>query len=53
MFEPSLIPISCIILNVWMNAYMHGKEEKKEKMLYPGGGCGGTLIGASVVVHSK
>ena len=29
--DPSPTPISCIVLNVWMNAYMHKKEEREEK----------------------
>ena len=36
-----------------MNAYMHEKEERKEKMLPHGGGSGGGRIGASVVTQFK
>ena len=31
MLEPSPIPISCIVLNVWVNALMHEKKEREEK----------------------
>ena len=41
MLEPSPTLISCIVLNVWMNAYMHEKEEREGKILSQGGSIGG------------
>ena len=34
-----------------MNAYVHEKEEKEEKMLPQGGGSGGVQIGLSVATQ--
>ena len=48
MLEPSPTPILCIVLNVWMNAYMNEKEEREGKILPQGGGSGGGLTGPSV-----
>ena len=48
MVEPSPTPISCIVLNVWMNAYLHEKEEWEGKMIPQHGGAGGGQIGPSV-----
>ena len=53
MFEPSPTPITCIIINVWMNAYMHEKEEREGKMLPQGGGSGGGRIRPNVTTQSK
>ena len=38
---------------VWINAYMHEKEEREGKMLPQGDGSGGGRIGASVATQSK
>ena len=51
MLEPSPTPILCIVLNVWMNAYMHVKEEREGEMLPQGGGSSGGLIGVSVAAQ--
>ena len=48
MLEPSPTPISCIVLNVWMNAYMHEKEEREGKLLSQGGGSGDGRIRSRV-----
>ena len=53
MLEPSPTPISCIILNVWMNAYIHEKEEREGKMLPQGDGSGGGWIGSSIAAQSR
>ena len=53
MLEPSPTPISCIVLNTWMNAYMHAKEETEGKKLSQGDGSGVGWIGPSVVTQSK
>ena len=48
MLEPSSIPISCIVLNVWMNAYTYEKEKMEGKMLPQGSGSGCGWIGPNV-----
>ena len=53
MLEPSPTPISCIVLNVWMNVCMHDKEERDGKVWPQGGGSGGGQIGPSIATQSK
>ena len=51
MLEPSPTPISCIVPNVWMNAYIH--EEREGKMLPQDGGSDDGPIGPSVAIQFK